>query len=93
MDLKDIAPVLTAVMWPLTAAGMLLIFRQPLVRLSESVAIKTIKLKAFDIEIELTKDEAERTLDELLKDILDSTNGLTQFERISSMPSGPRADR
>jgi polyhydroxyalkanoate synthesis regulator phasin len=39
-----------------------------------------VKIKAFGAEVELTPEQAERALDELLQDIADSTNELTPEE-------------
>ena len=84
MDAKDIAAILTPLAWPVTAGILVFSFRTPLVtllsRLSESLSVKTIKLKVFGAEIELTPEQAKSALDELLKDIVETTNELSEEE-------------
>ena len=70
--------------WPVTAVAFLAVFFKPLWRILERLAatltIKTVKLKAFGAEIELTPEQAKRALDELLRDIAESTNELSSRE-------------
>ena len=91
MTPKDFADIASALAWPLTAIAFLVVFFKPvwalLERLASTLTIKTVKLKAFGAEVELTPEQAKRALDELLQDIADSTNELaseesTLFERI-----------
>lgn len=49
-------------------------------RLATTLTIKTVKLRAFGAEVELTPEQAKRALDELLQDIADSTNELSSEE-------------
>lgn len=84
MSPKVFAEIATALAWPLTALGFLSVFFTPvhaiLERLAETLTIKTVKLKTFGAEIELTPEQAKRALNELLQDIADSTNELTAEE-------------
>jgi polyhydroxyalkanoate synthesis regulator phasin len=84
MTAKDFADIASALAWPLTAILFLSIFYKPvrilLERLATTLTIKTVKLKAFGAEVELTPEQAKRALDELLQDIADSTNELSSEE-------------
>ncbi len=81
---KDFSEIATALAWPITAVAFLALFYKPiralLDRLAATLTVKTVKLKAFGAEIELTPEEAKRTLDELLQEIADSTNELSPEE-------------
>ena len=84
MDVENIAAILTPLAWPVTAVIVVFSFRESLItllsRLSESLSVKTIKLKVFGAEIELTPEQAKSALDELLKDIVETTNELSAEE-------------
>ena len=91
MTAKDFAEVARAVAWPGIFLAFVAVFYRPvrilLERLAETLTVKTVKLKAFGAEIELTAEQAKRALDELLQDIAESTNELSRddsilFERI-----------
>jgi len=88
---KEFAEIAAALAWPLTAIAFVAVFYKPvsalLDRLAATLTVKTVTLKAFGAEIELTPQQAERALDELLQDIAESTNELSVeesrlFERI-----------
>ena len=84
MDLRGISAILAAIAWPLVATALAFTFRTPLFsllsRLSESFTVKSIKLKVLGAEVELTPEQAKGALDELLKEIVDSTNELSPTE-------------
>ena len=84
MTVDEFAKVASALAWPLTALAFLLVYLGParklLERLASTLTIKSVKLKAFGAEVELTPEQAKRALDELLQDVADLTNGLTSDE-------------
>jgi hypothetical protein len=88
---NDFALIASSVAWPVVAMTFLILLYKPTVtlleRLAATLTIKTVKLKAFGAEVELTPELAQRALDELLQDIAESTNELAPeesflFERI-----------
>ncbi|MBC7919682.1 MAG: hypothetical protein H7Z75_01185 [Ferruginibacter sp.] len=91
MTPKELAAILTALAWPVTSLAILFAFRTRVVallkKLEESLSIKGIKLKLFGAEIELTPDQADRALNELMQEVVESTHHLSAadiqlFERI-----------
>ena len=86
MTAKEFADIASALAWPVTAVAFLAAFFKPLQRILErlaaTLAIKTVKLRAFGAEIELTPEQAKRALDELLQDIAESTNELSPQELV-----------
>jgi hypothetical protein len=83
---KEFAEIAGALAWPITAIGVIALFYKPiralLDRLAATLTVKTVKLKAFGAEVELTPEEAKGALDELLQDIADSTNELSLEETL-----------
>jgi hypothetical protein len=81
MTYKELAEILSAVAWPATAGAIAYAFHKPvfalLQKLQESLSIKVIKLKLFGAEIELTPDQADRALNEILQEVGESTNDLS----------------
>jgi hypothetical protein len=81
MTAQEAAQVITPLAWPVTTFVLILVFRSPLTsllsRLAESMSVKTLKLKVLGNEIEITPDKAKETLDELLQEIVQSTNELS----------------
>lgn len=96
MNAEDIAKIVNSLAWmawPTVVVGLTIYFqsslRLVLNRLSQSLAIRTIKLNVLGIEIDLTPEQAERALDELLRDIADTIADLppptvTVFEQIQT---------
>jgi hypothetical protein len=63
-----------------------------LAKLKESLSIKGIKLKLLGAEIELTADQADRALNEMIQNVNESTQDLSTadidlFERIHEVGS------
>src|SRR5579864_7120221 len=88
---KELADILAAVAWPVTVIAVIVAFRVHVVgllrKLEESVSIKGIKVKLFGAEIELTPDQADRALNEMMQEVVESTHDLSGsdiqlFERI-----------
>jgi hypothetical protein len=91
MSYKELAEILAAVAWPTTAITIVLVFRTRiaalLTKLEGSLSIKGIKLQLFGAGIELTPDQADRALNELMQEVVESTHDLSPsdiqlFERI-----------
>jgi hypothetical protein len=84
MDAMSIAAILTPLAWPITILVLVFSFRsvlkQLMSRMVDALVIKTLKLKIFLAEIELTPAQAKNTLDQLFKDIEDSTGELSDPE-------------
>jgi hypothetical protein len=84
MNPTEFAAVASAIAWPLTLAAFIVTFYNPiralLVRLSATLAIKTVNLTVFGANVVLTPEQARHALDELLQDIAESTNELTADE-------------
>jgi len=84
MTPKEFADIANALAWPIMALAFLSMFYRSIRTLFDNVAsslsLKTVKIKAFGAEVELTPEQAKRALDELLQDIADSTNELTADE-------------
>jgi len=63
---KEFAEIARALAWPLTFVAFFAVFYKPvralLERLAETLTVKTVKLKAFGAEIELTPEQAKRAL-------------------------------
>jgi hypothetical protein len=84
MTPKEFADIASAIAWPLVAVAFVAAFYKPvravLERLAATLTIKTVKIKAFGAELELTPEQAKQALNELLQDIADVTNELTPEE-------------
>lgn len=84
MSAKAFAEIATALAWPVAFVAFVGVFYKPLRafldRLAATLSVKTVKLKAFGAELELTPEQAKRGLDELLQDIAESTNELSAEE-------------
>ena len=98
MTAYEFAQIAKAVAWPLTAIVFLIVLHKPLravlERLATTLSLKNVKLKAFGAEVELTPEQAQTALDELLQEIVDPVNELAGedymlFERI--LRAGGRA--
>jgi len=94
MTYKELAEILAAIAWPITTIAIVFGFRVHVVsvlrKLEESMSfkgLKGIKLKLLGAEIKLTPDQADRALNEMMQDVVESMNELTAteiklFERI-----------
>jgi hypothetical protein len=84
MDTQDIAAILGAIAWPITALIITFYFRIPLRslldRLADSLKIKSLKFVFLGSEVELTPEQAKDTLDEMLKEIVEAMNQLSLDE-------------
>ncbi len=84
MTVDDFQKIATPLAWPFIALLAILLFYEPahalLQRLSETLTFKSIKVKPFGVEVELTAEYARSVLHELLDDITESTNKLTPEE-------------
>jgi len=84
MTVDDFAKIAGALAWPMTALIAVSLVYKPLrvllKRLSETLTFKSLKVKAFGFESELTAEYARTVLHELLEDITESTNALTPEE-------------
>jgi hypothetical protein len=76
----DAPTVVSATAWPVAVTFLFLLFRVPLVRLMDSITLKKIKITVFGVAVELSPEQAENALGDLIKDILASIDGLTQEE-------------
>jgi len=78
---KELAEILTAVVWPMAVIGIVWTFYRPVVavleKLKESLSIKGIKLKLLGAEIELTPDQADSALNEMIQNLAESTEDLS----------------
>ena len=76
-DAHDIVRLVKAVVWPITAVGIVFWLRNPLKallsRLSEALTIKSIKLKMFGSEVELSVEKVEGIRNDLIKEIYEPT--------------------
>jgi hypothetical protein len=88
---KELAEILAAVAWLATVIGIVWTFYSSVVavldKLKESLSIKGIKLKLLGAEIELTPDQADSALNEMIQNLAESTEDLSAddinlFERI-----------
>jgi hypothetical protein len=81
-EFKDIAGVLA---WPSIAFFAIVLFYPALCKLVESIAVglrvRTLKLKALGVELELTPEEVEAAAAQLLHELAVMTNGLSEPER------------
>ena len=61
MTPKDFSEIAGVLVWPITAIRCLIVFYKPLrailEQLAASLAIKTVKLKAFGVEVEITPEQ------------------------------------
>lgn len=80
MTNKELADILAATTWPATVLVICLVFRRHLVALLQALTIKTIKLKLLGAEIELTAEQADRALNELIQEVVESARGLSESE-------------
>jgi hypothetical protein len=84
MSADEFAKIAAALAWPTTALLALSLFhtqmRALLQRLSETLTFKSLKVKALGAETELTAEYARTVLHELLDDITESTNSLSDPE-------------
>jgi hypothetical protein len=84
MTATEFAKIASALAWPLTTFILVVLFYSPLTnlleRLTTTLRIKTIKLKAFGTEVELTPEEVKTAMNELLQEISDPTNELKANE-------------
>jgi hypothetical protein len=84
MTYRELAEILSAVAWPATVGAIAYAFHKPLFallqKLQESLSIKVVKLKLFGAEIELTPNEADRALNEILQEVGESTNELSPVD-------------
>jgi hypothetical protein len=80
MTLKEFTEIATVLAWPLTLIAFVAVFYKPVRALLERVTVKTIKLKVFGVEIELTPEQAKIAAAVLLQDIAQSTNQLSDKE-------------
>jgi hypothetical protein len=82
---REVAEILAAVAWPVTVTGIAWAFYRPVVavleKLKESLLVKGIKLKLWGAEIELTPDQADRALNEMIQNVVESTQDLSVAER------------
>ena len=80
MSADDFSKIATALAWPVTALLALGLFYRPVLgllkRLSETLTFKSLKVKAFGVEADLSAEYARTVLHELLDDITESTNNL-----------------
>jgi hypothetical protein len=85
MTADDFSKVATPLAWPMTTMLIVWVFQKPvfaiLKRLAESLTFKNVKVTVFGIVMELTPERARTVLDELLDDITESTNQLTEQEK------------
>jgi hypothetical protein len=90
-NIQELAEILTAVVWPMAVIGIVWTFYRPVVavleKLKESLSIKGIKLKLLGAEIELTPDQADSALNEMIQNLAESTEDLSTddiklFEKI-----------
>ena len=84
MTPTEFAAIANALAWPVVVLATLVAFadklRALLDKLTQSLSVKSVKLKALGGEIELTVEQAKNTLDEQLKAIADASNELTEEE-------------
>jgi DNA-binding transcriptional ArsR family regulator len=84
VDAKDVAAILAAIAWPITALIVAFYFRTPvrslLNRLADSLKVKSLKFALFGAEVELTPEEAKGALDEMLQEIVEAMNELLPAE-------------
>jgi hypothetical protein len=84
MTAADFATIADALAWPTVSCLAMILFYPSLAKLIEGLAtslkIKTIKVKAFGVEAELSPQEVKATFDELLQEISDPTNELRPEE-------------
>jgi len=84
MTATEFAKIAEAVALPALTGFTVVLFYSSITKLLNSLAaslkIKSIKVKAFGVEAELTPEEVKAAVDELLKEISDPTNELTEGE-------------
>jgi hypothetical protein len=85
MSVRELIDIIEALAWPLTAVGIVAVFqksvRAVLDRLAATLTLRSVKLKAFNVEIELSPELAERAWEKLLQNITESTNELSKEEK------------
>jgi hypothetical protein len=81
---EDFSKVAAQVAWPITALLVVWIFYEPiyalLKRMSETLTLKTLKVKALGVEADLSPEYARTVLHELLDDITESSSNLSPEE-------------
>jgi hypothetical protein len=84
MTTTEFAKIAEAVAWPGLSFFAIVLFYRPIEKLLDSLAasmkVKSIKVKAFGVEAELTPLEVKAAVDELLQEISDPTNELSEDE-------------
>jgi hypothetical protein len=102
MSASEFAQLARFLAWPLTTIGVLAAFYRPLCmlldRLAQTLTVRTVKVKVFGVELELTPEQAKEAVGELLTEITDSTNDLSAeesdlFERILASGGRDRLDQ
>lgn len=95
---EHVAAVLRAAMWPVVVVVVLFLLRRPLRQLLSAAMLKSIRLKVLGFEVELSREEADQVLGDLLKEIRSPVNALTPeekklFERIVDADGRKRVDQ
>jgi hypothetical protein len=84
MKIDDLIKLLSVVAWPVITIGIVSAFYFQLAallsKLAESLSIKAIKVKLLGAEIEVTPDQADRALNEMMEEVAESLNGLSPSE-------------
>ena len=84
MTATEFAKIAEAVAWPSITFFAIVLFYSSITKLlnglATSLKFKSIKVKAFGVEAELTPQEVKAAVEELLKEISDPTNELTEGE-------------
>jgi hypothetical protein len=84
MKLDDLVKLLSVAAWPTVTIGIVSVFYTQLAallsKLADSLSIKTIKIKLLGAEIEVTPDQADHALNEMMEEAAESLNGLSQSE-------------
>jgi hypothetical protein len=84
MKIDDLVKLLTVAAWPIITIGIVSVFYTQLAallsKLADSLSIKGLKVKLFGAEIEVTPDQADRALNEMMGEVAESMNGLSQSE-------------
>ena len=85
MTAKEFADVAAEIAWPLTAIFFFALLYRPLralvVRLAETLTIKSVKFKGPFGEVELSPEKVQQTLTELLQELEDPANKLESTEK------------
>jgi hypothetical protein len=84
MKIDDLVKLLSVVAWPVITIGIVSVFYTQLAallsKLADSLSIKGITVKLLGAEIEVTPDQADRALNEMMEEVAESMNGLSQSE-------------